>query len=339
MTDFVRRVVGASALPIAVFMCLVMAGTMAADYFSASKYANDFSVYWRTANQPVEQAYSWTGRFPFPYAPTMLPWIAPLGFIPKWPAYFLFIGMSAVALVWSIRPYLSKGAIALCLISPPFVRGMFTGQVSALLSAALIWTCGTPNRLAAGITLGCVASIKPQLVIMAPLMLALNRDWRAFISAGAAFAGILLLTLALYGPARWPEWVASMPHFQRMVMETNVANNVVSLAAIAVRFDLPPIPFMLLGTVVGALLTYLCRDAEPLEKATAIALGSILAAPYALTYDITAIVPFLALAIIRGRIMAVFGLVPVLQPLPAIVSTYELVRGKLPQRRFRHARV
>lgn len=295
------------------------------NYFEYSKFSNDFSVYWRAANQPLEQVYFWKGRFPFPYAPTMLLWISPLSVIPKWPAYFLFGGISVTAFVLACRPYLPKAAIALAMISPPFVRGIFTGQVCALLGALLIWACGTRNRLAAGIALGIIATIKPQLVLMAPLMLALNKDWRAWWSALGAFLFIVLLSLVIFGPARWPEWAGSMDHFRSALIETRAIRIGVSPAAVAERFGYPPLPFLFLGTLGGALIVYLCRFAEALEKAAAIALGSILAAPYALAYDLTPIMPLLALAVFRGRILAAFGMGYPTPPIPVIISVYELL--------------
>lgn len=180
---FVRQAIGKASLPVAFISCALMSVALLVGYYGAWKFGNDFGVYWRTANNPVELAYSPGWLYPFPYAPTMLLWVSPLSLVPKWPAFFAFIICSAAAFVFACRPYLPKAAIALILITSPFLRGMFTGQVCAILAALMLWACGSKNRIAAGIAFGVIASIKPQLVLMAPLMLALNRDWRAFESS------------------------------------------------------------------------------------------------------------------------------------------------------------
>jgi hypothetical protein len=326
LSEFVQRTIAKVAPPLAFVACAALSATLFVEYTLAAKFVNDFGVYWRTANQPVEMAYLWQGRFPFPYMPTMLLWIAPLSAIPQLPAYLFFIVFSTVAFVLACRPYLSNAAIALALVSPPFLRGLYTGQVSAILAALLLWACGTRNRVAAGIAFGLIASIKPQLVIMAPLMLALTRDWKALIAAAVTFLSVVLLSVVAFGPERWPEWIASMDHFHRAVTGTNVIDSAPTPAAIAVRFGLPPMPFLLIGAIGGAVTVYLCREMPALERATAIAIGSLLAAPYALAYDLITIVPFLVGVIFRGRIMAVVAILATLHPLPLAVSTYELLR-------------
>lgn len=337
-SEFVERALRRAAPPVAILCCAALMAAVFLDYVTVHKFGNDFGVYWRTANQPVEQAYLWQGRFPFPYAPTMLLWIQPLALIPKWPAYFMFIAISLTALVLAVRPYLPKMALALCLLSPPFARGAFTGQVSAVLAALMLWACGTPNRLAAGMVFGLIASIKPQLVVMAPLMFVLNRDWRAFNAAAATLCATVFLSVVLFGPERWPEWLASMGHFHDAVVNTGVVEVGITPAVAAARFGLPPMPFMLFGTLAGAVTVYLCRNMPTLEKTAAIALGSLMAAPYALAYDLITVAPFLALSITRGRVGSTLALTAAFHPLPLVITAYELLRKvRLPSWRLRDA--
>jgi hypothetical protein len=176
------------------------------------------------------------------------------------------------------------------------------------------------------VAFGILASIKPQLVLMAPLMLVLNRDWRAFIAAAASFLLIVCLSLFLFGPERWTEWIASMNHFYHAVVDTDVIRIGTSPAIVAQRFGYRPLPFLLVGAVLGVGIVFVCREAAPLEKAAAIGLGSIMAAPYALAYDLTIVVPVLVLAVFRGRILAAFALAAPFHPFPMIASVYELLR-------------
>jgi hypothetical protein len=331
VTEFLDRYAKRAAPFIAALYCVLVTGSIVFNYVFAAKFGNDFGVYWRAAHQPVGQVYFWKGRFPFPYAPTMLLWIAPLALIPKWIAYFLFVGSSIIVFALACRPYLRLPAIALTLISPPVARGLFTGQVCAALAALVIWACGTANRVAAGVAFGIVASIKPQMVVMAPLMFALNRDWRAFAASAATFLGLVVLSLIMLGPARWPEWLASMNHFYHTVADTGVITIGTTPAAVAERLGWSPVPFLLLGAFLGATIVYLCREFGPLEKAAAISLGSIMSAPYALAYDLTVVMPLLALAIFQGRLLPAIGIATPYNPLPLIISTYELIRKTFPR--------
>lgn len=328
MSEYVRQTTAKAVPWLAALFCVIISASIVVDYWHAEKFANDFGVYWRTANSPVEQAYLWKGRFPFPYAPTMLLWIQPLALVPKWTAYFVFTAVSLAAFILAFRAYASQTAIALALVSPTVIRGVFTGQVSALLSAVIIWAVATERRLFAGIALGLIASAKPQLVLMAPLLFILNRDWKAFMASGATFVAAVLLSLVLFGPERWPEWVASMDHFKTVLTQTNIIKAGVSPATLALRYGGPPLLLMAVGTVIGAATVYLCRNAEPLPKTTALVVGSVLTSPYALAYDLTAIAPFLAIMALRGNLLAPFALAGLYNPLPLVIATWELIRKR-----------
>ena len=327
MSDFVRQALVRWSPIVAAFIWLGVVAAQLVDYTHAEKFANDFSVYWRVANRAPDLAYMQSGRYPFPYFPTMLLWISPLSLSPRWPAYFAFVAISAAAFVLVCRPYLSKPQIALAMASPPFVRAFSTGQVSIALTALLLWCCGT-SGIAAGIGLGVIASIKPQLVVMAPLMLALNRDWRALVAAGGTFLLTALASIAIFGVERWPEWLALMDYFHRAVSDTNIIDGVVSFAGIAEKFGLAALPALLLGLTVGGALTYACRNAEPLGKAGAIVTGSLIASPYGWAYDLIGVVPFLVLAIYQGRIWALLAVASLPQPIPIAIAVFELWAGR-----------
>lgn len=330
MTPFVRDAIRKIAIIAAFACCAIMGAVLLYEAATSHRLAHDYAVYWRTANQPVEAAYALRNFQPFPYAPTMLIWVEPLSLVPELVGYFLVVGAGIVAMLLACRPYLSKWALVLLLVSAPMVRCIRNGQVSAILAALLIWSCGAANRVAAGAALGIIASIKPQLVVMAPLMLVLNKDWRAFFSAGAAFVATVLLSLALFGSARWPEWLASMDHFQNLVSSTPIISIGVTPATVAESFGLNPLPFLALGVLAGAALVYACREMGPLEKATAIGAGSLLASPYALAYDLVVVMPFIATSVVKGRLLGFIALAAMLNPLPLLVTAYELARRWLP---------
>lgn len=292
----------------------------------AGAFATDFGVYWRTANTPVDWAY-WQGYlYPFPYAPTMLLWIAPLKLAPLWPAFALWLILSAAAMIWAVRPYLSRHETLLLMFSPPLVSGLATGQVSTVLAALMLWASGTPSRYRAGIAFGIIASIKPQLVVMAPLMFLLTKDWKAVIGSAATFAAIILAALFVFGSAIWVEWADSMSYFRFALNDLNIIGSSASLASQAEWWGLPPAPFLILGIALGIGLVVACRNGPPLEKCAAIGAGSILAAPYSLTYDLAAVMPFMVWCVFRNRIPAALAFLVGVHPLPIILTAAELFR-------------
>lgn len=310
------------ALEMAAVGCVGLLGA----WLYVGAIGTDFSVYWRTANTPVDWAY-WAGyKYPFPYAPTMLLWIAPLKLAPMWPAFALWVILSGCAMVWAVQPYLTRQETTLLMFSPPLVNGLATGQVSAFLAALMLWGSGTPSRYLAGVAFGMVASIKPQLVLLAPLMFGLNKDWKAIAGSAATFAAIVLLALLVFGPVRWVEWVGSMGNFRYVLNDHYIIAASPTLAGQAEWWGLNPTPFLVLGIALGIGLVIACRNAPPLEKCAAITGGSILAAPYALAYDLAGVMPFIVWCIFRNRVPAALAFLGALHPLPIIAAACELLR-------------
>lgn len=326
VSEFTEITIAKAARFCLVFLCGIMSFTLLLIYLIDGKFANDFTVYWRTANHHEMWAYSTMAEWPFPYAPTMLLWIKPLALVPLWPAFFLWVAISIASLAWACRPYLSSKQTLLVLTSPPIVHGLFTGQVSGVLAAVIIWACATSNRVAAGIAFGIIASIKPQLVIMAPLLFLLTHDWRAIAASAMTFLATVVASVLIFGPERWSEWIASMGYFHWILTTFKIITACVSPAAAADRFGLPPVPFLILGGVVGAFVVYQCRNRRPMEKAAALAAGSLMASPYALTYDLAPVVPFLVWSVFQGRIWPVIALMGQLNPLPLTIAVIEMLR-------------
>ena len=312
-------------------LCIAAAAGIAFIAFAAmgkfNVFGMDFGVYWRVANTPASLTYEHRATLNFPYPPTMLLWISPLSLISKWLAYGIWVVISIAALVASCRRHLDKQALALALIAPPVIYCLLTGQVSVALGALVLWSCSTNNRIAAGIALGIVASIKPQLVLMAPLLLAAQKDRSAIVSAGLTISGLILLSVVLFGLDTWADWIGILTHFRSIVVKNGVLGVTITPASAAELWHLPTIPFLLLGIALGAGVVFYCRNGKPLTQSAAIVTGSLLAAPYAIMYDLAALAPFLAWAVTRGRIVAVLAYIGGLNIIPLLVAAFELVQA------------
>ena len=322
-----RFVIDRPALAIAIVVSAITFVGLIIVAIVAHTVANDFSVYWRTANDASASAYLPRAELPFPYAPTMMLWIAPLSLIGLWPAFAMFVAGSIAALVLACRRHLTPAETALLLFSPPLINGLATGQVSAALAALLLWAVTTDRRIAAGIALAVIASIKPQIVLLAPLMLLLDRDWRALASSALLFVSLIGASIALFGWQRWPEWIGSMSNFRSVLHEQNVLPNAATPASAAANYGLWPLPFLIGGIIVGIWLIIRCRSSAPLAKCAAIACASLLAAPYALTYDLAPIIPMLVVATFRGSVASAIAFSGALHPIPLILTAFSLTKG------------
>lgn len=316
-----------AALIIAVMGCAFLALLIFHAYATLDQFGDDFFVYWGAANGPVSAAYAPHQTSPFPYLPTMLLWIQPLSLVTPLPAFIGWTCISAMTFAWATRKYLTLGQNLLTLISQPVVFGLLTGQVSVFLAALMFWAFGTDRKWWAGIALGFVASIKPQLLLLAPLLMFLRRDFEMMIAAAASLLIIVLVALLAFGIQPWFDWLASLDHFRAVLNEYNILRAAISPANWAERLGIAPLPVMLLGAAFGSWIVYRCRNLGPVEVTAAVATASIFASPYALVYDMAAVVPFLVLTVWNNRIAGAVALTGRFLPLPIFLAAYELVRA------------
>lgn len=315
-----------AAVIIAVMFCAYKALTLFLTYTTIDVFANDFVVYWDTANNPISSAYEQRPRFPFPYMPTMLLWIKPLSLVPVGPAYIAWIAISAMTLTWATRKYLTMGQNLLVLISRPVVFCLMTGQVSAFLAAVMLVAFGTSRKYWAGIALGAIATVKPQLVLLAPLLLLFRRDFEMLVGAGVSFITIVLVALLALGIQPWIDWLASLDNFRNILNVSQILRNGASPAGQVAWQGYPLWPFVFFGIIFGSWLIYRCRSLGPLETTAAVATASIFASPYAMVYDLAAVVPFLVVTVFRNRVASAVALAGLFPPLPVVISAFELLR-------------
>jgi hypothetical protein len=327
---FDRVISGAAmraALIIAIMVCGFKAFILYFAYSTIDGFANDFVVYWDTANRPISLAYEQRPRYPFPYMPTMLLWLQPLSLVPVFPAYVAWVAISALTFTWATRKYLTMGQNLLALISRPVIFCLMTGQVSVFLAAIMLTAFGTNRKYWAGIGLGIIASIKPQLVLLAPLLLLLRRDFDIIVAAGATFTAIVLVALLAFGIDPWLDWLASLDNFRHILNTTQILRSGASPAGQAEWAGFPAWPFLIFGVAFGSWLIYRCRNLGPLETTAAVTAASICATPYAMVYDLAAVVPFLVVTIFRNRLTSVVALAFSAPPLPVLIAAFELLRS------------
>ena len=256
----------------------------------------DFRVFWEAVRATDIYAPSET---PFINPPSALVFFSPLSLVGFWPGFVVWTIASVAAFVAAVRLSYSWQITLLTLLSPLVIRPAVLGQPTLLLGAAIIWAFAKPGMLA-GIILGFVASIKPQMLLLAPVALAFRQEWRML--AGAMMGGIssFLFSLILFSPSLWFDWYRALVPFQTAAEATGVLQHSVGWAGFARSLGAPPLPFFLAAlTFSVAVVAILSRRSQGAHLAALIVGASAIAAPYSLPHDLVILAPVAATVLLR----------------------------------------
>jgi hypothetical protein len=250
-----------------------------------SRALPDFSMFWAAHHvaRPYDPAVLSKSLGPrgafFPYAPTFLLLTAPLAWVSLPAGYLGWIVLSATALVASVR---RLGAAVVLAAPAVFMAGMI-GQTSLIMGALLFAGATLPKRpILAGALFGVAACIKPQAVVLVPLMLLAAGRWRTL--AGAAATGLLLCVAAtlVYGPDVWSHWLRSLPSFLQ-INDTRFAGRYLALPGF----------WKVAALLVGAVASWLAGRSGQVERGVFIAIAmALLGSLHAMDYDAAILAPF-----------------------------------------------
>lgn len=259
----------------------------------AKGFALDFGVFWETAREPIGGIYRPDPWLPFVYPPTSIPWLKPLALLPFWPA---FVGWSVLSLaVYLIA--VPQRTCWLILLSPALIECIAFGQTSLFVGALVLWSCsrrGWPM----GALLAVALSLKPQMLVTAPLILFFRRDWAAIAGGVVTGVALILLTTALFGFGIWRDWAQALRGFAHVVDARNLYWATITPYGLAAWIGLPATPVWLAGA--GLALCAMLRSAKNWDElAMPIAVTSILAVPYAVPHDLVTALPWCASLLLR----------------------------------------
>ncbi|MBS0408835.1 MAG: DUF2029 domain-containing protein [Proteobacteria bacterium] len=269
-------------------VCLVVAGVILGASIAANHHtAADFDVFWTAAShwwdpydpkiiEHIKAQMHITGYWPFAYPPTFLLFLYPFGQMPLEVAYPLWTGLSLglFALVCSfvIRPMLA----ALLVVATPAVAFAITSGQSTLLMGSLILSAFLfleKRPVLAGVLFGVAACVKPQAMVMAPIIL-----WGHWRTVGAAIVtGMLMITAScVFGPEHWLQWPKEVLFFNKIMVTTHRVNP--SALFDAAWWSIPMAGF-------GLYLAWTNRDVVGLMC------GMLCVTPYAHDYDLAGLAP------------------------------------------------
>jgi hypothetical protein len=257
---------------------------------------------------------------PFAYPPSALPLLALFSGVPFWPALALWSGLGAGLLAWGsarLAPAARAPAVALTLALPATVIALDAGQATLIVAALLALAMAGLERRPrlSGVLLGLAAALKPQAALMAPVALAAAGAWDAGLWAAAALSACAAASAAMFGWEPWRAWGASLPAFARVIEATpNLGAAVIAPAwlgrELGLAGELAAVWAAIFATL-GAWLTWRAFRASsaPTVRLAALAAGSLMASPYAMSYDGALIAPAAAaLAVSSGPQMRLLAL-------------------------------
>ncbi len=288
---------------------LVRDGLPTAPYDIAAQYARERAIF-GTATQ----------FFSFQYPPFFLLLAAALAPMPYLLAFAVWQGVTLVLYLWAMRSILliqpwpgphddrersfagDNLWLLLALAYPAVFVNFCHGQngflTASLFGLALVSLDRRP--LIAGLLFGLLA-YKPQFGLMIPLVLLATGRWRVIAAAAATIAALALITLLAFGSAAWQAFFASMPFTRIVMLEQGAVGwfKIQSVFSWARMWGSPvDLAYMVQGALavaVATALVWLWRSkAHYPFKAAAILIGTLLATPHSLDYDLMLLAPAIA---------------------------------------------
>jgi len=169
---------------------------------------------------------------------------------------------------------------------------------AALFAGALLTLDSRP--ILSGILIGCLA-YKPQFGLLIPLILVATGRWRVFVAAGVTVSLMVLAVTAAFGIEVWHAFLASGEFTRKVVLEQGGTgwHKIQSAFAWARMWgaDLPLAYAVQAAATIAiafALIVIWRGRSSFAVKAAALLIGSILATPYSLDYDLMLIAPAIA---------------------------------------------
>lgn len=277
----------------------VLDGQPTAPFDPAKQFAREQAIFGQAT-----QFYGWH------YPPFFLGLAALLAAMPYWLALIVWQGVTLVLYVFTIRAIVSPFPdiknerlwLVLTLAFPAVFINL--GQAhNGFLTAALTGAALTQidrRPILSGILIGCLA-YKPQFGLLIPLVLIASGRWRVFAAAGAAVALLTLAVTAAFGVDVWTAFFASTKFTRAVVLEQGGTGwfKIQSVFAWVRMWDGGiALAYAAQGAVtllIAAALVWLWRGAAAFPvKASGLLIGSVLATPYSLDYDLMLLAPAIA---------------------------------------------
>lgn len=286
----------------------VLDGEPAAPFDPAKQFAREQAIF-----GAATQFYGWH------YPPYFLGLAAALATMPYWLSLLVWQGVTLIlyllvirAIVFSSPSPAGEGKEKMWLLFALAFPAVFInlGQAhNGFLTAALIGTalCLLDRRpIVAGVLIGLLA-YKPQFGVLIPLVLVASGRWRAFAAAAVTVALMTLAVTLAFGVDVWTAFLASTKFTRIIVLEQGGTGwykiqsvfSWVRMWGGSIRLAYAAQIGVTLALAAALVWLWRSSAAYPL-KAAGLLIGSLLATPYSLDYDLMVLAPAIAYLSIDG---------------------------------------
>lgn len=237
------------------------------------------------------------GKWPFSYPPTFLLMVLPLSLLPFMLALGCWVVITLAGYLLVIRITAPHPCTPwLFLAFPGVYLNFYYGQngflSGAIMGGGLLLVDRRP--FLAGLILGLL-SYKPQLGLLVPVALIAGRRWRALVGAAISTGAMVLVAWMAFGTETWIAFgkslhTASAEYMNDPTLWEKMAS-VFAGARLAGAGYLPAMVLQVASTmaVIGATYWLWSGEKPAYLRLAGVAIGSLLAVPYAFEYDLAVV--------------------------------------------------
>jgi hypothetical protein len=291
------------------FMDVWAAGKLALSGNPAGAY--DYAVHFDVQRHALPYpAGAEAGYYGWHYPPMFLFAAVPLALLSYGAALAVWMALTLpvyIAVIKGIVPY--RHIMLVTLAYPAVFVNLGHGQngflTTGLMGGGLLLLESRP--VLAGVLFGLL-SYKPQFGILLPIALIAGSQWRAFFSAGVTVMIVALASAAVFGFDTWQAFFDSLPLTRGYILEQGATGwekiqsifSAVRMLGGGIEAAYAAQTAMLV--IVAAVVIFVWRQPVRIGlKGAALAVGSVMATPYVLDYDLIIVALSIAWLAAEGR--------------------------------------
>ena len=237
----------------------------------------------------ITESYFWS------YPPHILLFIWPFGLMPYLPAFVLWtLGGFALFLYAAASGGVERKHLLFVAVAPAVAINVFIGQNGFFTAALLIVGLINLDRrpVLSGVLFG-ILTIKPQLGLLLPVMLAVSGRWRTMASAAATTAALVAATSWLYGVDIWMAYLRNVIPVQHFLQEHGNGMLLLQIPSAFYAGRLVGLPIaadwalqaIVSAAAIAAVIWTFRRRRDPVLSMALLIAATFLFTPYSMNYD------------------------------------------------------